>query len=348
MITENRSLINTNINNIAENKKLIAQNKAYIDRIINEQKILQEKVSNNTYRINQLYAYTFALSNSVTQLKSQIDYIQKELKTINSNVKQNSLEISKIKNSIFSTGLEMWKLYLKTGDKTYLGNAIDDFTKSTKIDNNPYAYFYLTLAYSKIYILNQKEDEKNLAIKNFTKFVNLSDNTQYILSAYLILSSIDANLEKNLKNIIKEKIALEVKKYIKNGNYDKAVDIAGAYFLFSEDKTIYDYAEKQRKENYLKYKNFKNKEEVFNVLNKYHNSLLNKKAVKYLYENDYYDDALNILRTKRIEDDDFRLKVYLAIFKVLGNDKKITQLKQLILTNPTYSKDLKKFVKEEV
>jgi len=83
------------------------------------------------------------------------------------------------------------------------------------------------------------------------------------------------------------------------------------------------------------------------VLNQNQNALLNKEAVRFLYKKDAYLKALEILRNKRIEDEDFVLKAYLLIYKQLGYKKELKKLVHLILSNDTYSQKIKKYVKEK-
>lgn len=78
------------------------------------------------------------------------------------------------------------------------------------------------------------------------------------------------------------------------------------------------------------------------LLTAYDSSDLAKEAVRHLINNQYHQDALTLLRDHGVGDDDFRVKAYLLIYDQLGLSKR-DQLKQLVLSNPTYSQAVKTF-----
>jgi len=68
-------------------------------------------------------------------------------------------------------------------------------------------------------------------------------------------------------------------------------------------------------------------------------------TIRKLVHEGYYDDALDIMNTFSINNDNFRVKSYLVILKETDTDK-FHELKRLVLSNNTYSKDVKNFAEK--
>lgn len=80
--------------------------------------------------------------------------------------------------------------------------------------------------------------------------------------------------------------------------------------------------------------------DFIDLLTTYDDVDLVKSSVRELVRSGYFHDALEILKFFNVDDDNFRLKSYLIIYKAINPQKK-EQLKDLILSNPkSYSRDL--------
>jgi len=81
------------------------------------------------------------------------------------------------------------------------------------------------------------------------------------------------------------------------------------------------------------------------ILSRYQNTDFVKFSVCKIVKEGYYEDALDMLDTYPINDYIFRVKAYLLILRETDTDK-FHKLQSLVLSNNTYSEDLKKFAKE--
>ena len=331
------------------NRNMIKINTQYIQRLTQEQKILKQNIANNTYKINQIIDNLLIMNKQINYLKSDIANITYKIDDLTTLVQQNSKEIKEIKHGIFITGVKELKTYYDTQDSKYLANALNDFEITKNIKNNKVKAlvdYYLIIAHYENFLLTKKSKEIEIIDALFTDLkiqtIDNYKNISLLINAYNAVS--DNEYMKNTYKNITYKVTKEVvNNLIKNRNFDKAVDIAQNL----GNSNLIQYTKEKRKQNYLKYKDFGTIQNVNYIINKYQNTLLNKEAVKFLYKNDTYLEALQILRNKRIEDEYFVLKAYLLIYKQLGYTKELKALVNLIIENDTYSKNIKDYVENK-
>jgi len=343
------SRIDENSKMIYVNRNMIKINTQYIQRLTQEQKILKQNIANNTYKINQIIDNLLIMNKQINYLKSDIANITYKIDDLTTLVQQNSKEIKEIKHGIFITGVKELKTYYDTQDSKYLANALNDFEITKNIKNNKVKAlvdYYLIIAHYENFLLTKKSKEIEIIDALFTDLkiqtIDNYKNISLLINAYNAVS--DNEYMKNTYKNITYKVTKEVvNNLIKNRNFDKAVDIAQNL----GNSNLIQYTKEKRKQNYLKYKDFGTIQNVNYIINKYQNTLLNKEAVKFLYKNDTYLEALQILRNKRIEDEYFVLKAYLLIYKQLGYTKELKALVNLIIENDTYSKNIKDYVENK-
>ncbi|GAB6060010.1 hypothetical protein [Desulfonatronum parangueonense] len=83
--------------------------------------------------------------------------------------------------------------------------------------------------------------------------------------------------------------------------------------------------------------------DFFQILNRYRHTELLKFAVRRLIHDGYYNDALYVLSEHPVQDDTFRIRAYLLLLNKLDISR-YRQLRDLVLTDPTYSREAKDFV----
>ena len=347
-ILENKKNIALNTQDIKQNKDAIKLNTQYIERLEKEQSILKQNIANNSYKINQILQNLIIVNSQINYLKMNMDNMADKLNSLTYLVQKNAKAIKEIKNGIFITGIQELKDYYDTKDPKYLGNSINDFEMTKNIKNNEVVAlddYYLIIAHYENFLLNKSKmeianidilftDLKNKVVENY-------HNITLFINAYNAVLD-NEYLRDKYKNTMYRSVKETINQLIRQGNFDKAVDISKSF----GNNGLIKYAEKKRKENFLKYKDFNSIQVAEYIIRQYQNAFLNKEAVKFLYKNDAYLEALSILQNKRIEDEDFVLKAYLLIYQQLGYNKKLKALVNLIIENKTYSENIKKYVTE--
>ena len=131
---------------------------------------------------------------------------------------------------------------------------------------------------------------------------------------------------------------------------DDALSVAENYALImqmpKEINQLYKNAEQNKKDHFEKYKKFSSIKNVMLVVDKYHNSLLNESAVRYLYKENSFDNAIKLLQTKMFDNDEFRIIAFASIYTYLGEKDKLYKLKKLVEKNSTYSQKIKNIIKD--
>ena len=343
------SRIDENSKNIAKNTNAIKLNTQYINRLIQEQEILKQNISQNSYKISQIVSHLVSVDSNIQSLQEDIQSITYKIDTLNQLIQKNAKEIKEIKNGIFKTGVEQLNFYYETNDTKYLANAINDFEMTKNIKNKEIiglVDYYLIISHYENYLITKNNKELKAIEDEFSELENIvvkdDKKASLLINAYFAISD-NGYLKEKYKNILYDVVKKRIDLLCKDRKFDSAVDLAMQF----GDKKLIKYANSKREKNYKKYKNFYYIENVDKVLNQNQNALLNKEAVRFLYKKDAYLKALEILRNKRIEDEDFVLKAYLLIYKQLGYKKELKKLVHLILSNDTYSQKIKKYVKEK-
>ena len=346
-IEQNRETINQNRKQITQNTKTIKLNSQYLIRLIQEQEILKQNISYNSYKIDQIVSHLVSVDNNIQSLQTDIQSMTYRIDTLNNLIQKNAKEIKEIKNGIFKTGIKQLSFYYDTNDAKYLANAINDFEMAKNIKNIKIIGlidYYLIISHYENYLITKNKKELETIEDEFSKLKDVAvkndKKISLLINAYSAIT--DNNyLKEKYKNILDDIVKKRIYLLSKDRKFDNAV-----YFAIQfGDKKLIKYANSKREKNYQKYKNFNSIQNVNKVLNKNQNALLNKEAVRFLYKKDAYLKALEILRNKRIDDEDFVLKAYLLIYKQLGYKKEMKKLTQLILENNTYSLKIKKYVK---
>lgn len=81
------------------------------------------------------------------------------------------------------------------------------------------------------------------------------------------------------------------------------------------------------------------------ILGRYQNGDLVKFAVRQLIDGQYFHDALNLLNQYAPQDDTFRIRAYLLLLNKTSDKDRYRQLRDLVLTDPTYAPEAKDYVR---
>jgi hypothetical protein len=172
-----------------------------------------------------------------------------------------------------------------------------------------------------------KEDEKDFIAK-FKEFFNSKQSVTKI--ELLTVQSI-------YFDFLEKKITIS----LQNHQFEDALYYAGLAKENLGKTMLYKDVENKREKNFNEFKDdliYHTKK----ILEENQNFLLYKEAIRIAYREDQYNKMLELLSSYPL-DDDFRVKAYYLAFK-MTNEKKAKELKDLILSNTTYSQELKKYI----
>jgi len=336
---------------IKKNRQVIQANRDYIVRLQKEQEILDYKITNNTHNINKIINQLFIYDEHFNQIDTQISGIIEQIVSLENLISTNKQEIESIKNGAFVHSIDKFDEYYqrKTKKEILISEVINSFEFAQSIKNEKISYlinYYLTIARYEQYLqthdsfdlikIKENFDELYKYVEKNNQFLDLLNNT------YSIVYEIDT---KRFKNKLDNITQIIVEKKLKNLQFEEALSVINNYLITikaNKANPLYIKVIRARLNNYEKYKNFNYYEDT-KIIDKYSNNLLNKKAVKFLYQNDYYEKALEILRSKSFDSEDFRLEYFIKIYYYLGEKEKLNKLLNLIIKNTTYSEKIKKF-----
>ena len=327
-------------NKIDSNTKLIEDLEK---RVKEENVILDSKIEHNSQSIAQIYA-------SIEQIDRKFVEISNNILEVKETIDKNANEIKNIKNGILETGMdELAKYYETNSSRIHLNNAYHDFEKMINIEKEslqPIVYLYYIITLTELQQLEPQHVYLLEMEQYFNKLMMLEKEEKVSFSMLLTIYSI---LEEYRTKKMEEKFLTFYKtkldSFYEKNSFDKAYVLAKRFSLYQDtnsSKNLLKEAMEKREKNYNKNKEFTSKDKLLITINKYQNELLLKDACRYLYNNAYYNDLLALLQTSKFQDSDFKLKVYLSLYRKKEN-KKYKQLKELIINNSSYSKELKKY-----
>jgi len=339
-IAINHENIETNSNNIAINKELIID---LAKRVEEENRILDSKIEQNGQSIVQIYA-------NLEQIDTQIVQMSNDIVEVKERIDKNADAIEKINSGILKTGMDELSHYYETNNsQKHLNNAYHDFEKAINIQQEelqPIVYLYYVIALTemqsnepqKLYLTEMEQYfQKLIALKKEGKV-----DFTLLLTTYAILEEYRSDkISQSFLTVYQEKI----ENYYADHKFEQAYALAITVSYYDDSQAFQEevkHAQAKREENFKKHQNFASKDELFSTMKSYENELLLKEACRYLYDNAYYADLAKLLSEQSFKEQEFKLKVYLALYKK-RDSKKHTQLKQLIANNSTYSKELKSY-----
>jgi hypothetical protein len=326
-----------------------------LERLAKEHELLGKQIQLNSQKIAELALRQEALAKTQQKLISQVSQLaltQKQIMfqvaNLADSLTQVKTQIAEIKRGIFVTGLELLKNYFVTGDLAYLNEAIAQLITARNVKNpklEPIITLYLVNAYAEKFHRVKNIKEVQLIKKEFRHLADLvsqdSKNIKLLLTAYQALADIPLE-EKN--QILREAVLKVIDQKLKGYLFEDALTLAENYASLTGDKSLYSLVLRERLENYNRYRHFQNPAQALEIVKKYQNSLLVKEAVKYLYRNNYFNLALEVLNSKDTRDETFQIGAYLSIFSYLGDTDRVQKLIRLVEENPTYLPTTKRLV----
>ncbi|MCK5538182.1 MAG: hypothetical protein KAI79_15250 [Bacteroidales bacterium] len=343
---------------IENNENNIQVNADSISRLEQESEVFGMKIDNNTYKISALMQELSMHTLQLEMLDEQISTLTFKMINMQTDVNQNTKKIEAINNGIFNTGIEQLNKYYETNSTriNYLYDAIRELDKSKKIegdDVNVLVDYYLIIAGYELYINTQDiYDLESLERSYQSLSVSVQKNYEYLgllNTVYLAISDLDKKQLKGYKNILFDTTSKVMTNKIKELYFDEALEISENYIrILNEDTSnkLYKKAHKAKMDNFEKNRHFTSVNNALSVIEKNQNSLLNEAVIKYLYSENDFENALKLLRTKRFDDNEFRVKMFAVIYSYLGNKEKLVAIKNMVLTSSTYTDELKKWIGE--
>ena len=336
---------------IKKNKQVIQANRDYLVRLQNEQEILDYKITNNTHNIDKIINQLFVYDKHFNQIDTQISGIINQIVSLENLIQTNKQEIESIKNGAFIHSIDKFDEYYQreTKKEILISEVINSFEFAQSIQNEKVSYlidYYLTIARYEQYLQTQDSFDLIKIKENFDKLYIYVGNNNHFLdllnSTYSTVYEINNNDFTNKLDTITQ---IVIEKKLKNFQFEEALSIVNNYLITiksDKENPLYIKVVQARQNNYDNYKKFQYYDDIKNI-DKYSNNLLNEEVVKFLYQNDYYDKALEILRTKSFDNEDFRIEYFVKIFYYLDEKEKLNKLLNLIIDNKTYSNYIKKF-----
>ncbi len=334
-----------NQQSIQENQIVISQNREYITRLEEEQKLLGANVVVNTQKI-------FNLSTDISNLTEDLTTIQKI-------ASHNSTKIQNIKDGILQTGLGQLDRYFDSvkKDSDSLKNSINNLELIKTIntlngESKSLILNSLNIAYIEKALLYKNESKnfdflkKDIAT-NFDKIIN-SNNISIVSNAYISMFEIFEGDEDNSKIVLKKYrdfMQQKINEKLDKNQFEAAKKIADIY-QSNVDETLTTLVLEQREKNYQKLKEkLKRVSDIDSTLAKNQNNLLNEEAVKVLYKQNYYNKMLDILKTKSFDSEEFKIKAFYLAYKQ-RTPANAQKLKKLVLNNNTYTNELKTYMEK--
>lgn len=325
-----------------------------IELLEKEQKIIGKNIAQTEYDIK-------VLNKDVTNLTTLYTTLDAHLKTLEQLVEKNSQEIKGLKNNFFITGLEQLEQYNQTANPSPLNNAIDNFQYGKNLlnfDIKYLSYQYYLIATTEEFLYNQKNKktfkivENRIVIENSFKnlLVTLPVKYEYLAiltTSYIsVVGVLEEKTVQDLLTPIKNYYLELIDKLMQQHKYDTAVSVANDWKTMSGEDTVLEKTKKERDENFQKYEmDFTDIKTIDNILQTNQNTQLVQKAFEILLKLQDKEGAEKLLNTKVFEDKEFRMKAYMKLYYKMGREDKIVELKSLILSNSSYSDELKNWIK---
>jgi len=327
----------------------LSENSEAIDRLKEETKIMGQDINANRQNIEKLLTDVYGLQGEVASLASQLV----EVKDMSD---KNAKEIRNLKQGIFITGLEELETYYDS-NKMDIGSLnssighLKEIVIIAKLNNSVHtlAINSLNIVLIEKALLFQKKDNtdieylKQRIIKNYSILVS-NGNSVIVTNSYNSMQDLFQGDEKNLSHIqklyfdfLEKNIAIS----LQNHQFEDALYYAGLVKEHLANTMLYEDVKNKREKNFNEFKDdllYHTKK----ILEENQNFLLYKEAIRIAYREDQYNKMLKLLSSYPL-DDDFRIKAYYLAFK-MTDEKKAKELKNLILSNTTYSQELKKYV----
>ena len=325
-----------------------------IELLEKEQNIMGKNIAQSEYDIK-------VLNKDVTNLTTLYNTLDAHLNTLQQLVEKNSQEIKGLKNNFFITGLEQLEQYNQTANPSPLNNAIDNFQYGKNLlnfDIKYLSYQYYLIATTEEFLYNQKNDKTFKVVENRevieNSFKNLL-NTLPVKYEYLailttsyisVMGVLEEQTVQGLLTPIKKYYLKLIDKLIQQHKYDTAVSVANDWKTMSGEELALEKAKKERDENFQKYEmDFTDTKTIDNILQTNQNTQLVQKAFDTLMILQDKEGAKKLLDMKVFEDKEFRMKAYMKLYYKMGREDKIAELKSLILSNSSYSDELKNWIK---
>lgn len=342
---------------IEKNEKNIQLNTDYISRLQQESEVFGIKINKNTYNISALMKDFSVHTSQLEMLDKQITTLTFQVIDMQTDINQNTKDIEAIRNGIFKSGINKLNEYYDTNgtDPKYLNTAIEHFDNRKVISNGrkvPLVAYYLVIARYEQYLIGHKNHDLEEIEKNYTYLADMAGkNPEYmglLNNAYIAISDLNKEQLKSYKDILADTTNKVIDQKIKTLHFDESLDMAEYYIqIVDTDKSsdIHKKAYKAKIDNFEKNKYFTSVHNALNVVNENQNSLLNEVAARYLYSENSFENTLEVLRTKRFDDNEFRVIIFAAVYAYLGDKKRLEEVKEMVLTNSTYTNELKKMIK---
>ena len=354
---------------IENNQKNIVQNSQFIDRLTKETELLGVQIDTHTYQLSSLTRQLLQHSSQFDAVEKQFEAVDQRFVMLTSQVVEvqtladkNAKAIQQIKDGVYLTGVQKLNEYYDTNDTdtNYLDEAITELDKTKNIHNThvePMANHYLVIARYEKYLATGNRHELDELKKDYLALADYAQKEPDYLSllnnAYLAISDLDESQLYFYRQILDDATSQAIARILTQKQFDKAMDMAETYIAITHlgrENPLYKKTYDAKRANYEKYKNFHSVRETMKILAENQNSLLNEAAVKYLYKESSFENALKVLRTKRFDNEEFRVKAIVWIYYIQKHDKnrELKALVKLILENPTYSDNIKQQIKEKI
>ena len=349
--------LKVNTQNIQSNSQEIALNAQYINKLLREQEILGINIDENTQQIQKLFGKLFTSEGRIETIDSQIIQIMTQTAGMSQQISENRQEIQKVKDGIFFTGIEQMQDYYETNTSSYLTDAIGDFRITLKTNNQKVshlAYYYLIISKYELYLLKNDKSELediNRYFDDLRDYVVQNPQSLTLLnSTYFALSDLGENDLDTLRKKLGETTRKVIQKIISKKRFDDAYDRVESYLsLLKKDPKsdpLYQQVIDMREENLKAHENFTSIRDAMDTIEQNQNQLLNEKAVRYLYKEDSFRNALKILQTKRFADEEFRTKASIRVFEQLGEEERLKAFAKKVENNPNYSENIREVLKK--
>jgi len=337
---------------ISDNIEETQKNREYIQRLQEEQEILGVSVDKNSKNIEELFQKIFNVDATISTIFTQMN-------SMNDIISENQKQIANIKNGIYLTAIGQLNDYFDSdkNDRDSLNNAINDFLIKSNIDTlnndvNSLLINYLTIAYIEKALIYKRENRdfsflKSKVMENFDNLIALG-NIQIIANSYISMQEIFVDDISNLQLLnskFKTVVKSNIENYIEKKLFEDALKLAKLYKSYTADRVFEEEVNRKREENFQRYKNQINSENFEKILAKNQNNLLTKEVIKVLYSEDFYVKMQKVLDTKKLDSRTFKIKAYYLLFQQIDSVK-AEKLKDLILSNETYSLELKQYVQK--
>ena len=354
----NEQNIQTNRNDIKINEQNIQTNRNDINKLVEEQEILNIKIEKNSADIIKAIQLSAINKSEIELLTKNVSDISWDIKNLKTEVEQNREDIHIIKDTEFQIGINKLNEYYQTDDKNYLSQSISQFEKSKALFKNNIELvglidYYLVITKYEDYIISTKEKDKkhdfNKMKESYKELADLIEQKPDMLgilnSLYVAVGDLDNEKIQFFKTKLKQVTQKVIENKISQSKFDDALDIAQVYTLIEEDNNnIYKKAYKAKQDNFDKYKNFTSVENALEVINKNQNTLLNKMAIRFFAKERSMNNALILLKTKRLDDENLRIKGLVCIYNYLNNQNMVKQIQQMIQKSHNYSQKMKDIV----